>query len=464
MSVELREKRKPIDIEAIVDAVPPYKEFKTGAELQESSKQLVKDFPELVTSGFLSLNEKFGTSTEGRNIELLTVGKGKKKAMWVGTPHPNEAVGTLAIDFLSRHLCEHPEITEQLDTTFVFIKNADPDGLELNKSWLKGDMDPLKYALGFYRPPSKEQVEKSFPVDYKALHFHNPSLEAQTLMKAFEIYKPEYYLSLHNMGFGNPYFNMSREDRNLFVPLAQVVADQGLTLSTGDPEAPFYIKYANGFISKPTVSEIYEYYVDKSKNDFDTSTLGGADAYEYLQAIVPHSFGMTSEVPYFTADALKDNSLSTMSRQDTLLKKADKIKQINGFMAEQFKLLNSKAEVPNSRFSRAVADKIKLMEGFTKGLEKESRKWKYREQATKTEVYSAIQIESFYESIQLGQVYRLALQAGEIKQAEEIKQYIEKVIDDINEVSPLKSVPLQKLVSIQVGAGLTTQQQLALAA
>jgi len=243
MSIERREKIKPINIETIINAVPPYKEFKTGAELQASSRQLVEDFPELVKSGFLHLDEEFGTSTEGRNIELMTVGKGKKKAMWVGTPHPNEVVGTLAIDFLSRYICENPEITEQLDTTFVFIKNADPDGLELNKSWLKGEMDPLKYALGYYRPAADEQVEYAFPIDYKTLNFTNPLAESQAIMKAFEKYKPHFYYSLHNSGFRKPYYDISYNAPDLFSSLEQIVTGQGLDLYTGESELPYQETY-----------------------------------------------------------------------------------------------------------------------------------------------------------------------------------------------------------------------------
>ena len=225
-----------IEIAPILAAIPPYKDFQTGTELHEGSRALIRDYPNLVTTGFLSLNEKFGTSTEGRNIELMKVGKGKKTVMWVGTPHPNEAVGTLAIDFLSGHLCEHPEITEQLDTTFIFIKNADPDGFALNESWMKGEMTPIKYALGFYRPPFEEQVEFAFPVDYKEWHFHNPPPEVQTLMKAFEIYKPEFYYSLHNIGFRNPTYHLSRNLPSLYPPLKQIVANQGLSINTGDSD------------------------------------------------------------------------------------------------------------------------------------------------------------------------------------------------------------------------------------
>ncbi|HZE86901.1 MAG TPA: M14 family zinc carboxypeptidase, partial [Methylomirabilota bacterium] len=301
---------RPIEIAPILAAIPSYKEFQTGSELQTGSKQLVKDYPTLVSSGFLRLDENFGRSTEGRSIELMTVGKGKKKVMWVGTPHPNEPVGTLTIDFLSRYLCEHPEITEKLDTTFIFIKNADPDGLKLNKSWLKGGLDPLQYALGYYRPSEEKQVEWAFPVDYKTLHFHNPPPEAQALMEAFKKNKPDFYYSLHNCCFQNPYFNLSHKRTELFKPLEQVVTDQGLQLSIGKAEVPWMETYARGIYQIPSVQAKYDYFHTRGEDPLRIIT-GGAKSYDYLQEhVAPDSFSIESEVPYFTADALNDNTPS----------------------------------------------------------------------------------------------------------------------------------------------------------
>jgi hypothetical protein len=462
MVTERRLGVNPIEISPVLATIPSYKEFKTGSELQAGSKQLVKDYPALVDSGFLHMDVNFGRSTEGRPIELMTVGKGKKKALWVGTPHPNEAVGTLAIDFLSRYLCEHPEITEKLDTTFVFIKNADPDGFVLNEAWLKGEMDPLKYALGFYRPPFKEQVEWGFPADYKDLHFHNPSAEVRTLMKAFKTYQPEFYYSLHNIGFRNPSYLLSHNIPNLYPTLEEIVTNQGQSVYTGDPEAPYYEKYADGFFGLPSLARMYDYFASGKEKDVDMNQiLGGANSREYLQSKVPKAISFMSEVPYFTADALEDETPSGMSRSDMLLVGAIKRKQISSDMSEQFNALQEK--LPDSRLKRAVASRIELMNGYYATLQDEVKKPEYKEEATKAEVYNAVQVDSFHEVIQLGQVYQLALQAGEINQAEQIKAYIKIVIDAINEISPIKPIPIQKLVAIQVGAGLVTQQHLSLA-
>src|SRR5262249_45200851 len=94
---------------------------------------------------------------------------GRRPVLLLGVPHPNEPIGTLTIDFLTRLLCEDDELRYRLDVTVFAVPVADPDGLVLNEGWFKGAFSPLRYALEFYRPPHREQVEWSFPGDYKTL-------------------------------------------------------------------------------------------------------------------------------------------------------------------------------------------------------------------------------------------------------------------------------------------------------
>ena len=91
------------------------------------------------------------------------------------------------------------------------IPVADPDGLVLNEGWFKGAFSPLRYALDFYRPPHREQVEWSFPVDYKTLHFTTPAPETATVMRVMERVRPRVFYSLHNAGFCGVYFYVSRD-------------------------------------------------------------------------------------------------------------------------------------------------------------------------------------------------------------------------------------------------------------
>src|SRR5690349_5655047 len=83
--------------------------------------------------------ENVGRSSEGRPIDLVTVGHGRRRVLLIGVPHPNEPIGTLTIDFLTRALCEDDALRAALDVTLHVVPVADPDGLVLNEGWFEGE-------------------------------------------------------------------------------------------------------------------------------------------------------------------------------------------------------------------------------------------------------------------------------------------------------------------------------------
>ena len=96
-----------------------------------------------------------------------------------GGPHPNEPVGCMAIEFLTRRLCEDEALRTELGYTWHFIKSIDADGMRLNEGWFKGPFTPTQYAWHFFRPAPFDQVEWTFPLDYKTLHFDTPMPETE---------------------------------------------------------------------------------------------------------------------------------------------------------------------------------------------------------------------------------------------------------------------------------------------
>lgn len=106
----------------ILAGVPDHQEFLGLGALGERARALAAEFPGLARL------ETVGRSAEGRPIELLTVGHGRRPVLLVGAPHPNEPIGTLTIDFLARALCEQDELRARLDVTLYAIPVSDPDG------------------------------------------------------------------------------------------------------------------------------------------------------------------------------------------------------------------------------------------------------------------------------------------------------------------------------------------------
>src|SRR5262245_46731777 len=285
-----RYKDGAMDLSSCLERVPDYTEFFTLDELRARTRALVAEFP-----GVARL-ETVGASAEGRSIDLLTVGHGRRPILLIGVPHPNEPIGTLTIDFLTRLLCENDELRAQLDVTLFAIPVADPDGFVLNEGWFKGTFSPLRYALDFYRPPHREQVEWSFPVDYKTLRFTTPA-ETGAVMRVMERVRPQLFYSLHNAGFCGVYFYASHDRPALFRRFRDLVAHQGLPLHRGEPEVPYLRTLAPAVYELFSIADTYEYLARTIDMDPAAVIEAGTCADDWLQQVRDDAFSPVCELP-----------------------------------------------------------------------------------------------------------------------------------------------------------------------
>ncbi len=103
------------DVLRIMDDVPDYKDFLTVDELKENTRQLAERFPDVVE--LLPI----GKSRRGDSIEAIKIGDGPKKALLFAMPHPNEPIGSMMLEFLSKRLAEDQEIREACGYTWYFV-------------------------------------------------------------------------------------------------------------------------------------------------------------------------------------------------------------------------------------------------------------------------------------------------------------------------------------------------------
>lgn len=106
----------------------------------------------------------------------------------------------MMLEYFTRALAENKALRDELDYTWYIVKAWDYDGLMLNEKWLKGPYTLYNYSRNFFRPAGFKQVDWTFPIDYKDLHFHEPIPETQAMMKLIDEIRPEFIYSLHNAG------------------------------------------------------------------------------------------------------------------------------------------------------------------------------------------------------------------------------------------------------------------------
>lgn len=130
-----------------------------------------------------------GESGLGREIHLLTMGKGDKRALIVCRQHGNEPTSTEAMIEYSEELFSKEDLMEKVNVSIILMAN--PDGAELyRKVCQKGTTSILSSYIARSVKPYRRDMNRD--------HKKKKSPEAKAITKAVEETKPNLILDLHN--------------------------------------------------------------------------------------------------------------------------------------------------------------------------------------------------------------------------------------------------------------------------
>ncbi|MHB8928341.1 MAG: M14 family zinc carboxypeptidase [Bacillota bacterium] len=459
-------------VEQALAAVPDYKRFLTVDELDHSSERLAAEYP-----GAVSL-VPLGRSTGGHPISVVVIGPrkpgpvlpmpdGTRAALLFGCPHPNEPIGAMMLEFLSDYLARHPDVVRHLGYTWYIVKCADPDGAKLNEGWFPGPFTLRNYATNFYRPASHEQVEWTFPIDYKTLHFDSPIPETQALMKIIDEVKPAFMYSLHNAGFGGVYFYISKPYQELCPVLQGEAARQTLPLALGEPEMPYAVKLADAVYVMPSSKDSYEFLAAHTRRDPATMITGGTSSDDYARSVAD-TFTLVCEMPYFYDPRIDDLRPSDVSRRTVVLEGLDRAAQAYDFLKGKYETMKDLLSGP-SRFRTAIENYLRTWPHNAEA----QRDWaktspELERPATVAEVFSNNQVNKFYRLLMLGMAARLAaLEIGKgggattdpavarlAKVRDEVLAELDRRNTELEAELNYEVIPIRKLVSVQLATGL----------
>jgi hypothetical protein len=333
-----------------VAKIPDYQAFLTVEEMDKNTLALAAKYPDTVHVF------EAGKSQQGRPLYCLRIGNGSTNALIFGCPHPNEPIGAMMLETLSQMLASDAALRKELDYTFYLIKAVDPDGLTRNEGWLKGPFTYYNYARHFYRPASAQQVEWTFPLDYKTLHFHQPLPETRALMNIIDETKPSFLFSLHNSAFGGVFWYINRENRVLIDHLKDIPARHGIPLSLGEPEMPCCQTYANAVFQFPGMPLMYDYYEKMTGQDPASILNSGSSSVDYANLDGRDCFGIVCEMPYFRNDDSADLTPTDISRKDAVLQSCEKIESLYREIAPMLNTLRKYA-APENAYRMALEER-----------------------------------------------------------------------------------------------------------
>ena len=452
-----------MNVQSILDDVPNYDAFLSVDEMDASTRRLHESHPESV--------EVFevGRSRAGHPILCLRIGSGPKNALAFGCPHPNEPIGCMTLEYFSHRLARDPALCEELGFTWYIIKCIDPDGTRLNEGWFKGPFSVSTYARNFFRPAAPQQIEWTFPVDYKDLHFHEPLPETQALMSLIERLKPEFMYSLHNAGFGGVYYYISDPAPDLYAPFHQLAADENLPLSLGEPEVPYAVTFHPAIYKSLGVEDTYTYFEDFTSLKSERKRSPVAHPAPSTRGVSPTPSPSSVSSRTFMTLVLPDESPAGMSRRDAVLAGVDADAAFYSRLNALYVPVKSLLTV-DSPFRKTVDNFITI--GLS-GLEAR-RSWaaqneELNREATVAEWFDSALVARFYRGLLLGVFVRMLLTEradGTGSGQDEIERTLGKATEFRDEwLAALETdldyrvIPIRSLVRIQLGAALYAAQQ-----
>lgn len=456
-----------MDILQILDRVPDYKAFLTVEEMDRNTLELARRYPDIVRV------EEIGRSRWNHPIYCLIIGEGSQNALLYGCPHPNEPIGAMMLEFFSEELCRNAELRRELDYTFYIVKSSDPDGTSLNEGWFKGPFTVSHYQRNFFRPAFAQQVEWSFPIDYKTLHFHQPIPETQALMQIIDTKKPTFIYSLHNAGFGGCYWYLTEGDEALYKKLYEAPAREKIPLSLGEPETPYCEELYPGIYKMMGVISHYDY-LEKFNPGVDPATLltSGTSSDEYANRDGHISArALVNEMPYFYDPRIEDTSPSDMSRREAILINCDQTEADFAALTPIYERVKPLIRTWNPFFI-SLEDRMATNNA---GNLAAKRQWamnpEFEQPATVAQKFENLYGSGFYRNLNFAVLRRAC--SYELEHAQDLTQQerdalrrceedtaelMEKNLRYLEENLHYEAVPIRKLVRIQMASGLLYAQ------
>lgn len=453
--------------EELLKNVPDYKTFLTFDEMEASSRALAEKYP-ASTELF-----EIGRTRDGNILSCLKIGNGSHTALMFGCPHPNEPIGTMMLEYFTEQLAKDEALQKELDYTWYIVKVWDIDGLKLNEKWLKGPYTLYNYSRNFFRPAGHQQVDWTFPIDYKELHFHDTIPESEAMMGLIDKIRPEFIYSLHNAGFGGVYWYLSRQTPEIYEEMREATRKQGIPMHLGEPEAPYCVEWAPAVYQALDIKSDYDYMEKYGNVDMKEAMIYGTCSAAYAKEVCD-AFTLLTEEPYFYDKRITDMSESDILRKDAVLEKLKANEESNRFIKSVLEPTRQYLDSRNPFLMALDAFSEDSSGDATKKMVAENPE--YQKKATVAEKFDNLLVSKFYKLLSYGMLIRAhELELEKMKDNEEVnsekreallkaaetaEKAHKELADYLEEKIDYEVVPIKKLVSIQLECGIIMAEYL----
>ena len=271
--------------------IDPKITFRTCDEVSPLIQEACADNNDIATY------EQIGVSEEGRPIDGVVLGRGKRKVSLIAGAHSDEPVGpetlrTLIIDGLR----QRGSLADLLDKfQFVIVPHINPDGEARNQGWIKGWPGLEAYLLHTFREPPGRDLEFGFP---------NMRAENQQVANFLRAHAPlAMHTSLHGMGFAEGAMLLIErhwidKTETLRERFKAVVRNAGLRLHDHDRKGDKGFHYIEaGFWTTPEGSAMRAFF--EANGDPVTASKFHDSSMEFVRQLGGDPLCLVTELPLF---------------------------------------------------------------------------------------------------------------------------------------------------------------------
>ena len=447
------------DFTKLIENIPDYQVFLTVDEMDENSKKLAEEYPEIV-----SVFEA-GKSRKGHPILCLKIGNGDRNALMFGCPHPNEPMGAMMLEYFSRALAEDDKLREDLGYTWYLIKSIDVDGTKLNEKWFKGPITLTNYTRNYFRPAGYEQVEWTFPFHYKKYDFNKPIPETQALMKIIDEIKPDFMYSLHNAGFGGTYWYLTKEIKDIWNDLHHASHKQNIPLHLGEPEVNYITPFAPAIFPMISSKDTYDYHEQYSSVAPEKIMKTGTSSADYATNQGYDTVTLVTELPYFYEPRIMSDKPMDFTRREAALKQAEMYYNNKKAVKSFYDKVKDFISDDNPHAKMVAVGYDHMDENYEQECKFIKENKEYDAICKESEAFDNLEIPKFSTLFSWTLLIRSCEHELEKNPAKEVADILTQVHDEAEAIFKEKAaiaekdldysvVPIKKLVSIQLESGM----------
>jgi hypothetical protein len=405
---------------------------------------------------YSSVEEKvIGKTAENKPLKMYSMGSGEKTALIIGVPHSDEPLGSLVTIYFIDWMAKHPEV-DFFGWRWLIIPVLEQRGMRMNEGWFGSWGSLVDTAKFYFREPTENQYEWTFPFEYKNYKWVNPRPESTSVKETIKDEKPDLLCNLHHCGFYNTYFYFSRDLPEAYPRLSALAGNLGLPLSTSNPDVPFGKILKSGFYQMYGLRDYIDYYSRYEPENLLTMRRGSTSDEWYQDTIGGFSFNC--EVPLLESSVKKDNEVSDQKLRGLLEKRREKRADIINYCIDVLTNLEpffcfSDPVLLGSLLKHVASAKLELELAEAKRQAVEKR------DATNFEVFENDLMVDVADLLLLGQVWRVAetIHVNQSKtEAENVAAGIDGKIVALAKKTTCRGgfvpIPLQKIVKMQLGS------------